>query len=96
MINILLTLVTVLQVASALAALFTVFKPGISGRTRRTAVSVLTAATGLSAITHLMSGQMLYSTLLGAITVLLLITWSRAPRICVCWIRARKSEKPKK
>ncbi|MFH0245922.1 hypothetical protein ACGRHY_26705 [Streptomyces sp. HK10] len=89
-------LITVLQTASALVALFTVVKPGVSERTRQTACGILTAVTLLAAVAHLMSGHTLYGTLLAALTALLLITWSQAPRVLARWIRARKDEKPTK
>ncbi|WP_435060398.1 hypothetical protein [Streptomyces sp. bgisy060] len=95
MIDVLFTLITALQVVSALAALFTVFKPGISERTRQTAAGVLTAATLLSAVAHLMSGHTLAGTLFAAATALLLVTWGQVPRVLVRWVRARKDKKSK-
>ncbi|MFI0813637.1 hypothetical protein [Streptomyces echinatus] len=89
-------LITVLQVASAVAALFTVFKPGVSERTRQTAFRVLTAVTLLAAVAHLMSGHAIYGTLLAAITALLLITWGQVSRVLVRWVRARKEERSTK
>ncbi|MCX4681679.1 hypothetical protein OG413_41495 [Streptomyces sp. NBC_01433] len=94
--DILFTLITALQVVSALAALFTVFKPGTSERTRHRAFSVMTAATLLAAVAHLMSGHMLAGTLFAALTALLLVTWGQVPRVLVRWVRARKDEKSRK
>ncbi|MEU3639950.1 hypothetical protein AB0H23_27500 [Streptomyces albogriseolus] len=96
MFDVLLSIITALQVTSALATLFTVFKPGISERTRKTAYTVMTAMTLLSAVAHLMSGHMFYGTLLAIVTALLLITWGQAPRVLARCVRARKDERSTK
>ncbi|MFF3957369.1 hypothetical protein ACFYY1_29770 [Streptomyces sp. NPDC001890] len=94
--DVLFTLITVLQAESALVALVTVFKPGVSERTRQMAFRVLTAATLLSAVAHLMSSHAVVGTLFAALTALLLITWRQPPRVLVRWARAHKAEKPTK
>ncbi|MCZ1012007.1 hypothetical protein [Streptomyces lydicus] len=96
MIDVLLKLITALQVASAVAALVTAFKPSVSERTRKAAFGVLTAVSLLATVAHLMSGHAFYGTLLAALTVLLLVTWGQAPRVLVRWVRARKREKSTK
>ncbi|MFD7956071.1 hypothetical protein ACFV4X_21560 [Streptomyces ardesiacus] len=92
--SVLLMLITVLQAASAVAALFTVFKPGVSERTRQTACGVLTGLTLLAAVAHLMSGHTIYGTLLAVLTALLLITWGS--QVLVRRVRARKNDKSTK
>ncbi|MER5615949.1 hypothetical protein [Streptomyces sp. NPDC002215] len=96
MFDVLFTLITVLQVVSAVAALVTVFKPGVSERTRKAAFGVLTAVTLLATVAHLMSGHAVVGTLFAALTALLLITWGQPPRVLVRWVRAHKAEKPTK
>ncbi|GAA2720535.1 MULTISPECIES: hypothetical protein [Streptomyces] len=88
-------LITVLQVASAVVALFTSFKPGVSERTRKAAFGVLTALTLLSSVVLLMSGHAIYGTLPIVVAAVLLITWGWTPRVLVRWVRARKDESTK-
>ncbi|MET8816664.1 hypothetical protein ABZW47_32305 [Streptomyces sp. NPDC004549] len=97
MIDNLFMIITVLQVASSIAAVVTVFTPGFSERTRHRTFRALTAVTLLASVAHLMAGHAFVGTLFAALAVLLLlITWDQVPRGLVRWVRARKREKSKK
>ncbi|MEU6293081.1 MULTISPECIES: hypothetical protein [Streptomyces] len=97
MIDILFMIITVLQAASSVAALVTVFKPGVCERTRQRAFRAVIAVTLLAAVAHLISGHAVVGTLFAALAVLLLlVTWDQVPRVLVRWVRARKREKSTK
>ncbi|MFB6984585.1 hypothetical protein [Streptomyces sp. NPDC056304] len=93
--DILLTLSTAIQVASALVALFMAYKPGFSERTRQTAFHVLTATTLLSGVARLVTGHTFSGAVFTACAILLLMISLLLPRL-VRWARARKDEKSKK
>ncbi|RNG15637.1 hypothetical protein [Streptomyces botrytidirepellens] len=86
---------TILQAASVFTALFLTYKPGVSERTRRSAVHILTATTLLSGIAHLVTGDTFLGTVLVAVAVLLLIPPRRVWR-AVRRVRGRKGEKSRK
>ncbi|MDF3303059.1 hypothetical protein [Streptomyces tropicalis] len=97
MIDILFMIITVLQAASSVAALVTVFKPGVYERTRQRTFRAVIAVTLLAAVAHLISGHAVVGTLFAALAVLLLlVTWDQVPRVLVRWVRARKREKTTK
>ncbi|MFJ5817307.1 hypothetical protein ACIQGT_25935 [Streptomyces sp. NPDC093108] len=89
-------LIMVLQVASAVAALFTVFKPGVSERTRQTAFGALAGANLLAAVFYLMNGLIIVGTVFAVLAVLLLITWWPVLRFWARWVRARRGDKSTK
>lgn len=92
--DILTSILTALQVMSALVALFLAYKPGVSERARQTAYYVLTATTLLSGVAHLLTGDTLYGAVLTATAVLLLgVPYLAA---LVRRTRGRKGEKSKK
>ncbi|MFF1678767.1 hypothetical protein ACFVYG_22340 [Streptomyces sp. NPDC058256] len=93
--GILLTLFTLLQVASALVALFLTYKPSFSGRARQRAFYVLAATTLLSGVAHLVTGDTFDGTVITAVAVLFLIP-PRLMKRLVRRTRGRTGGKSKK
>lgn len=89
-------LITVLHAASAVAALFTVLKPGVSERTRQIAIGVLTTGSLVAAITYLASGHVIPGTMFAAFTALFLITWWQVLRGLAHRIWARRGNRSTK
>ncbi|MET7490646.1 hypothetical protein [Streptomyces sp. NPDC005538] len=96
--NFLVVLVTVIVVASVLVALFLTYRPGVSERTRQTALQVVIAAAIVAGVTQLAVGDTLPGVVLIATAVLavLLLMAAACLKRLVRRNRARKGEKSAK